>query len=209
MVMTGVHRYNAAGVEGLKSRAAPGATPKLTEAQMAELREPVLAGPDPEIHHVVRWRCIDLREEVEGTIGRWLRKFRLTRLHQRPFHPKKDVAAQEAFKKFRRAPQGSLAGRSRHKPVEIWFQDEARVGQKGSLTYLWAPIGSRPPMVRDNLATEQHCPSPTAGLFTRAEPHADRLGIPSRQQTLRPCLGRLRRHPESLRRCMELVRQRP
>ena len=34
-------------------------------------------------------------------------------------------------------------------PVEIWFQDEARVGQQGSLSYLWAPIGSRPPMVRD------------------------------------------------------------
>ena len=103
-----VHRYNAAGVEGLKSRIAPGATPKLTAAQMAELRELVLAGPDPEIHHVVRWRCIDLREEVarrfsvtvdEGTIGRWLRKFRLTRLQPRPFHPKKDAAAQEAFKK--------------------------------------------------------------------------------------------------------------
>ncbi len=35
-------------------------------------------------------------------------------------------------------------------PVEIWFQDEARVGQKGSLRYIWAPVGSRPPMVQDN-----------------------------------------------------------
>ena len=35
-------------------------------------------------------------------------------------------------------------------PIEIWFQDEARVGQQGSLTYIWAPIGSRPRMVRDN-----------------------------------------------------------
>ncbi len=34
--------------------------------------------------------------------------------------------------------------------VEVWFQDEARVGQKGSLSYVWAPVGSRPPMVRDN-----------------------------------------------------------
>jgi hypothetical protein len=33
--------------------------------------------------------------------------------------------------------------------VEVWFQDEARVGQQGSLSYVWAPIGSRPPMVRD------------------------------------------------------------
>ena len=36
------------------------------------------------------------------------------------------------------------------KPIEIWFQDEARVGQQGTLTYLWAPRGSRPAAVRDN-----------------------------------------------------------
>jgi len=36
------------------------------------------------------------------------------------------------------------------KPIEIWFQDEARVGQKGTLEYIWAPIGSRPRAVRDN-----------------------------------------------------------
>jgi hypothetical protein len=42
-------------------------------------------------------------------------------------------------------PAGALGG-----PVEIWFQDEARVGQKGTHAYIWAPIGSRPLMVRDN-----------------------------------------------------------
>jgi hypothetical protein len=36
------------------------------------------------------------------------------------------------------------------KPIEIWFQDEARVGQKGGHAYIWAPAGSRPTMVRDN-----------------------------------------------------------
>lgn len=36
------------------------------------------------------------------------------------------------------------------KPIEIWFSDEARIGQKGTLTYIWAPVGSRPAMVRDN-----------------------------------------------------------
>ena len=40
----------------------------------------------------------------------------------------------------------SLAGQ----PIEIWFQDEARVGQKGGHAYIWAEIGSRPAMVRDN-----------------------------------------------------------
>ena len=36
------------------------------------------------------------------------------------------------------------------KTIEIWFQDEARVGQQGTLEYIWAPIGSRPLAVRDN-----------------------------------------------------------
>jgi hypothetical protein len=27
--------------------------------------------------------------------------------------------------------------------IEVWFQDEARVGQKGTLTRRWAPRGSR------------------------------------------------------------------
>ena len=28
--------------------------------------------------------------------------------------------------------------------VEVWFEDEARFGQKGSLTTVWAERGSRP-----------------------------------------------------------------
>jgi transposase len=42
------------------------------------------------------------------------------------------------------------------KTIEVWFQDEARVGQKGSIEYIWAPIGSRPPMVRDNRHSSVH-----------------------------------------------------
>lgn len=30
------------------------------------------------------------------------------------------------------------------KKVEVWFQDEARIGQQGTLTSVWAPKGSRP-----------------------------------------------------------------
>ena len=34
-------------------------------------------------------------------------------------------------------------------PVEVWFQDEMRVGQKNKLTYRWARKGSRPRAVHD------------------------------------------------------------
>ena len=103
-----VHRYNADGVPGLTSRVGAGPAPVLSEAEMAELRELVLNGPDPAIDDVVRWRCIDLRDKVaqrygvyvhKRTVAKWLGKMEMTRLQPRPFHPKKDVVAQETFKK--------------------------------------------------------------------------------------------------------------
>ena len=34
-------------------------------------------------------------------------------------------------------------------PIEVWCQDEMRVGQKNKLTYRWARKGSRPRAVHD------------------------------------------------------------
>jgi len=34
------------------------------------------------------------------------------------------------------------------KQVEVWFQDEARIGQQGTLTGVWAECGSRPTAVK-------------------------------------------------------------
>ena len=155
-----VLRYNAEGVAGLSSRCSPGRPLALNEAQMEELRSMVLEGPDLERNKVVRWRCADLQAEIasrwsvsvaERTVGKLLRRLRMTRLQPRPYHPKKDPAAQETYKQnFPSLVAEALPASAAGKPIEIWFQDEARVGQKGSLEYIWAPIGSRPPMVRDN-----------------------------------------------------------
>ena len=38
---------------------------------------------------------------------------------------------------------------ARGKPIEIWWQDEARIGQQGTLTRVWAMRGSRPRAPRD------------------------------------------------------------
>lgn len=103
-----VHRYNAEGVAGLCSRVGAGPTPLLNEAQMMALKDLVVGGPDPETDKVVRWRCMDLRDKIEQqfgvkvhkrTVAKWLGQLELTRLQPRPFHPKKDAVAQEAFKK--------------------------------------------------------------------------------------------------------------
>jgi transposase len=103
-----VHRYNAEGVDGLTSRHSPGRTRALNRLQRAELLELVLAGPDPEIDGVVRWRCVDLQAAVERrfgvkahghTVARWLNELGLTRLRPRPYHPKKNPQAETDFKK--------------------------------------------------------------------------------------------------------------
>jgi len=103
-----VHRYNAEGVAGLFSRTGGGAAPLLSAPEMDELKAVVTRGPDPERHRVVRWRRIDLCEEIarrwlvrvcEQTVGRWLRQLRMTRLQPRPVHPRKDPEAEIAFKK--------------------------------------------------------------------------------------------------------------
>jgi len=49
-------------------------------------------------------------------------------------------------------------------PVEVWFQDEMRVGQKNKLTYRWARKGSRPRATHDQRTQSTYlfgavCPS--------------------------------------------------
>jgi len=53
-------------------------------------------------------------------------------------------------------------------PVEVWFQDEMRVGQKNKLTYRWARKGSRPRAAHDQRTQSTYlfgavCPERGAG----------------------------------------------
>jgi transposase len=103
-----VHRYNAEGIAGLSDAPRGGRPPALTSEQMAELRGLVLAGPDPARDGVVRWRCVDLCDQIaerfdvevhERTVGKLLHRMGLSRVQPRPHNPKRDLDAQETFKK--------------------------------------------------------------------------------------------------------------
>ncbi|WGS17274.1 IS630 family transposase [Bradyrhizobium sp. ISRA463] len=154
-----VHRYNAEGLAGLRSRKPTGPRSRLTTEQQAELAALVEAGPDPEQHGVVRWRRVDLRDALERrfgvklherSVGKVLAKLGYRRLSVRPRHPQADEAAQEAFSKnFATTLTTTLPAHAQGKPIEIWFQDEARIGQQGTLTRVWAKRGSRPRAPRD------------------------------------------------------------
>src|SRR6266849_4345629 len=103
-----VHRYNAAGVAGLRNLKSPGPGSKLTAQQQTELAGLVEAGPDPVRHGVVRWRRVDLRDELqrrfgvalhERSVGKVLAKLGYRRLSVPARPPQADEEAQEAFKK--------------------------------------------------------------------------------------------------------------
>jgi transposase len=103
-----VIRYNEDGIDGLRDRPRSGRPPRLSAAQLAELAQLVEDGPDVAVHGVVRWRCVDLQEQIATRFGvqlsarqveRVLKHLRFTRLSVRPRHPQADAVAQEAFKK--------------------------------------------------------------------------------------------------------------
>jgi transposase len=43
---------------------------------------------------------------------------------------------------------GEIAQAHPDQRIEVWFQDEARFGQQGTVSRKWAPTGSRPPAVK-------------------------------------------------------------
>ena len=49
----------------------------------------------------------------------------------------------------KRTVRGALPEHARGKPLEVWFQDEARIGQKNKITRRWAKRGTRPSAPRD------------------------------------------------------------
>lgn len=62
-------------------------------------------------------------------------------------------------------------------PIEIWFQDEMRVGQKNGLVYQWAKKGTRPRQPKDQRYENAYlfgavCPGRNTGIAV-IMPHAD------------------------------------
>jgi transposase len=103
-----VVRYNAEGLAGLHDR--PKGRPKrlLTVTEEAELVAAILRGPDPTKDGCCAWTRADLCRWLEvnhhksyhpSSMTRVLRRLDFSRQKARPCHPKRDVEAQEAFKK--------------------------------------------------------------------------------------------------------------
>ena len=156
---TNGHRYNAEGLAGLSDRWKGVRVARLAPAQMADLGAWVEAGPDLEKDGVVRWRRQDLQRRIaeafgvevhERTVGKYLAALGYRRLQVAPAAPEnRPGRARGVQKNFRAAVAAVIPETAQGRPLEIWFQDEARVGQQGTLTRIWARRGTRPRAPRD------------------------------------------------------------
>jgi len=148
-----VLRFNAAGPTGLVDGKAPGQAPRLDQAQRDELARLIEDGPVPAVHGVVRWRLSDLAQWVmeryrtsvsEQTLSRYLRTMGTANCRPGRAIMRRTCKLWRILKKFPERLAEITAGDAPGKPIEVWFQDEARIGQKNKITRRWAKRGSRP-----------------------------------------------------------------
>jgi hypothetical protein len=85
-----------------------------------------------------------------SSLGKILKKLGYARLSARPKHHAQNAAALEAFKaNFPPRMQEIRDHLPTGTPLEIWFDDEARIGQKNKITRRWARRGTRPSAPKD------------------------------------------------------------
>ena len=99
------------------------------------------------------------------------------KLSARPRHYARDEAALAAFKKFPERLKEIRAMPGDGVEVEVWWQDEARVGQKNKITRRWAKRGTRPSAPKDQRTTSAYifgaiCPD-KAKAAALVMPHAN------------------------------------
>lgn len=130
--------YNTDGIDGLHDHLQSGRSSFLDEGQMAVFRAMVLRGPDIERDAVSSWTAKDLCLLVARRFGaRYQENGMLKLLHSlglswqktRPSHPRADLKAQAAFKKLKKLIEDIATFQPHGSRIEIWFQDETRIGQ--------------------------------------------------------------------------------
>ena len=157
-VQAWVAAYNRGGLEALPDRPHLGLAPILPRDREASFLERIDAPPRPE-DGVCELRGADIRRILEQEFAarytpdgvyKLLRRLGYSDLMPRPQHPEAHPEAQGFFKEIVVEQIAAIAERHPDAKVEVRHQDEARFGQKGSLTRVWARRGSRPRRVRQD-----------------------------------------------------------
>lgn len=150
------YTYRDHGLDAIGPRKPPGRPTRLPSAQHSAFKQRVIDGPT-EADGVCALRGADCQRILEEEFGvryslngvyELLHRLNLSVLVPRPQHRKSDPEAQAQW--VDDAPQFVREVQAKHpeREVQVWFQDEARVGQQGTLTRVWAERGSSPRAVR-------------------------------------------------------------
>src|SRR6185295_3241631 len=141
------NRYEEEGIEGLRDRPRPGRQPRVDAATSARFKERIVAGAELERDGVVAFRAVDaqriLKEEFAidcslSSTYRLLHRIKLSWLAPRPRHPQAERdGASGVFATLGLQLERVRAAQAPGTRVAVWFQDEARIGQKNSLTRVW------------------------------------------------------------------------
>lgn len=151
-----VYAYNSKGLAGLSDERGTATATLLEPEQVEQFVTRIEAGPQPE-DAVCSLRGKDLQRILAEEFGKLrslstvynlLHQLNFSYLRPRPRHQLADPAKQAAF--IQHLPQQLEALRAQHptKQLRLFFQDEARFGQQGTTTNVWARTGSRPTAVR-------------------------------------------------------------
>jgi transposase len=157
-VQAWVAAYNRGGLDALPDRPHPGRAPITPHGQEARFLERVDAPPHPG-DGVCELRGADIRRILDEEFGarysisgvyKLLHRLGYSDLIPRPQHPDASPEAQEFFKEIVNEQIDAIAAAHPGRRVEVWHQDEARFGQKGTLTRVWARRGTRPRRARQD-----------------------------------------------------------
>ncbi|WP_418357942.1 IS630 family transposase [Shewanella basaltis] len=150
-----ISNYLSQGLSGLESKKSSGRPPRLTDEQAKQLTLMLTEAAKSETGG--RLTGQDIQGYILSEFGisfhlnhvyKILRKLGFSWLYSRSKHPKQNVEVMEAFKKFPLSTIVDIPIFVSPAEIDIWFQDEARIGQQNTTSKLWAEKGTRPLAVR-------------------------------------------------------------
>ena len=149
-------QYDEHGPEALQEGAHTGRPARVSGPELIRFKERVEAGPTPEDGRATFYGP-DIRRILEAEFGvklclqavyDLLHRHGLTSLMPRPQHKDADDELQEFFKEIVAEQIRAIRDSRPDQDVQVWFEDEARFGQQGTLARVWARKGSRPRAVK-------------------------------------------------------------
>ena len=160
-VQNWVARYNQGGPQALAERPHTGRPPRLAGPELLRFQQRLEAGPTPE-DGICTFYGRDLQRILEQEFGvllslqavyDLLHRHGFASLMPRPQHKDADEELPAIFQEVVVDQIQAIKEAHPEEEVQVFFEDEARFGQQGTLARVWARRGTRPRRVRQTQYT--------------------------------------------------------